>query len=482
MQPINLSQSQRPEVDIFISNKTQSNAERTARDAPMSLIQEIRENITLHRQPRQIQDLLEDVIINGIVSESTAFTLLKGFSKLSSRWLFLSTELTDLRAKSPLLFGTCILAGLHITPSLHGSSTHHALYRHIHGLLGRSQFASTISPDTIQSMLICAMWDLRPTRDHDHGNSWLLSGTAAMQVMITTSFGQLVQVESTQEQARARGILRTWNLICLCQLQFSVGSGRPPVIASQYFDQCAKVLEFPSYNSRDELVLAGVYLYRTLWELVSSNVIQKEIPVWPEIEQLCKSQEHIYNLDSSEPLRFAYSCAYLILARRTLQHIHESQPGKKSSRTRPETDNGLQFIRFAIHHANQILVLFLSMSDLTTCVHPAYENLLCSFAMVTLAEFVSHVTNVSEVIRRMERAISHIQRGGKAEPVSRWSLNVIRQYVNGSDLDTLTGSESTETFIPPVMDTTKSWVESEWNMNVDQEFPSLEDMFFGHAV
>lgn len=81
--------------------------------------------------------------------------------------------------------------------------------------------------------------------------------------------------------------------------RFSVGSGRPPVIAGQYFDQCAKVLEFPSYNSRDELVLAGVYLYRTLWELVSSNAIQKEVPVWPEIDQLCKSQEHIYSMSLS---------------------------------------------------------------------------------------------------------------------------------------------------------------------------------------
>lgn len=71
-------------------------------------------------------------------------------------------------------------------------------------------------------MLICSMWDLRPTRDHDHGNSWLLSGTAAMQVMITTSFGQLGQTSSIQEQARAREILRTWNLICLCQLQYVI--------------------------------------------------------------------------------------------------------------------------------------------------------------------------------------------------------------------------------------------------------------------
>ncbi|KAJ5928793.1 hypothetical protein N7466_007749 [Penicillium verhagenii] len=447
----------------------------------MSLIQEIRENITLHRQPSQIQDLLEDVIINGIVSEATALTLLKGFSKLSSRWLFLGTELADIRAKSPLLFGTCVLAGLHITPSLHGSSTHHALYRHVHGLLGRSQFASSVSPDTIQAMLICSMWDLRPTRDHDHGNSWLLSGTAAMQVMISTSFGQLLQTSSTQEQARAREIIRTWNLICLCQLQFSVGSGRPPVIASEYFDQCARVLEFPSYNSRDELVLAGVYLYRKLWELVSSNVIEKETPSWPEIENLCKSQEHIYNLDSSEPLRFAYSCAYLILARRTIQHIHESQSEKSSGfKSRHESSDALPFINFAIHHSNQILILFLSMSDLTTCIHPAYENLLGSFAMVTLAEFVSRLTNTDEVIALMERAISHIQRGGKAEPVSRWSLNVIRQHVSGSDMETSTDNENSVAAMPPVADDTKTWVDNEWS--IEQEFPSLEDMFFGNAV
>lgn len=87
------------------------------------------------------------------------------------------------------------------------------------------------------------------------------------------------------------------NILQICPniLRFSVGSGRPPVISSQYFDQCAKILEFPSYNTRDELVLSGVHLYRTLWELISSNMIEKEDPVWPDIEQLRKSQEHIYS-------------------------------------------------------------------------------------------------------------------------------------------------------------------------------------------
>jgi hypothetical protein len=103
--------------------------------------------------------------------------------------------------------------------------------------------------------------------------------------------------------------------------------------------------------------------------------------------------------------------------------------------------------------------------------------------MVTLAEFVSHVANVGEIIGLMERAISHIQRGGKAEPVSRWSLNVIKQHVNGSELDSLIdGADSTETFASPTAENPRSWIESDWSMNLEQEFPSLEDMFFGNAA
>lgn len=133
----------------------------------------------------------------------------------------MSTDPVQLRTKSPLLFGTCILAGLHITPSLYGSSTHQALYRHIHGLLGQAHLSSTASLDTIQSMLIFSMWDLRPTLGPDHGTSWLLSGTAAMRVIMTTSFGQLPKTSDADrsERARAQEIMRTWNLICLCQLQ-----------------------------------------------------------------------------------------------------------------------------------------------------------------------------------------------------------------------------------------------------------------------
>lgn len=46
----------------------------------MNLIQEIRQNITLHEQPSATDDSTEDIIINGIVSEELAITLLKGWA------------------------------------------------------------------------------------------------------------------------------------------------------------------------------------------------------------------------------------------------------------------------------------------------------------------------------------------------------------------------------------------------------------------
>ncbi|KAJ6189230.1 hypothetical protein N7519_004138 [Penicillium mononematosum] len=452
----------------------------------MNVIQEIRQNITSYEQPSSSDDSTEDIITNGIVSEELAVTLLEGFSKLSNRWLFMSTDPVQLRTKSPLLFGTCILAGLHITPSLHGSPTHQALYRHIHGLLGQAHLSSTTSLDTIQSMLIFSMWDLRPTLGPDHSTSWLLSGTAAMRVIMTTPFGQLPKTSDAdgRERAHAQEIMRTWNLICLCQLQFSVGSGRPPIIPSQYFDECIRVLDFPSYNARDELVLAGVRLYRLLWEMISSNEIQKGSAVWPEIDNLRNAQENIYKLDSSEPLRFAYSCAYLILARRTLQHMNETQPEETTtSGTTPEEPT-LPLIRFAINQSHQLLNLFVSMSDLTTYVHPAYENVLCSFAMVTLAEFVAHLDDVCSIIVLMEQAVSHIQRGGKAEPVSRWSLNIVKQYVADKvEQDCVTSMAGDHTGIhmaQPTHNSGESWACNEWGF--EQEFPSLEDMFFGNVI
>ena len=126
-----------------------------------------------------------------------------------------------LRQISPLLFASCVLAGLHINPSLHSSQIHHELYQHVSGLLSRSMLLSPLSLEAIQSMLIFSMWNLVPNKDAEHLDTWLLSGIAGMQGMLAINFEQLLKTRKDGlVDPKSRETLRSWNLICLCHLQY----------------------------------------------------------------------------------------------------------------------------------------------------------------------------------------------------------------------------------------------------------------------
>lgn len=199
----------------------------------------------------------------------------------------------------------------------------------------------------------------------------------------------------------------------------------------------------------------------------------------------------LLELDSTKPLRFAYSCSYLILARRTLKYISE-QPTKANPKHPDTTDlDPSLYFQLAVEHAHRILHLFLAMSDLTAFVRPAYENLLCSFAMVTLSEFATYLDDIDATLALMERTSQHVQLGGKAEPVSKWALSVMRKYVfdrnktsdfdtghtepssSGQSLGVLTGTAG---ILPEDLET------SGWSTGAPtyQDFPSLEEMFLGN--
>ena len=194
-------------------------------------------------------------------------------------------------------------------------------------------------------------------------------------------------------------------------------------------------------------------------------------------------------LDSTKPLRFAYSCSYLILSRRTLKYLSEA-PAKDSNKKTAETDLDPDlFIHLAVEHAHRILNLFLAMSDLTAFVRPAYENLLCSFAMVTLSEFATYLDDVDATLALMDKTALHVQLGGKAEPVSKWALSVLRKHV--SDLRKASDEVGEQTEFDPAEQSlgesngcgiglTDNF-DDQWGTEMTyQDFPSLEEMFLGN--
>jgi hypothetical protein len=164
----------------------------------------------------------------------------------------------------------------------------------------------------------------------------------------------------------------------------------------------------------------------------------------------------------------------------------EDQQLKEQTKAGDPTD---MFIHLSIDHSHRILSLFLAMSDLTAFVRPAYENLLCSFAMVTLSEFAAYLEDAKATLAIMEKTSFHVRLGGKAEPVSKWALNVLRKYV--FDIHQVPETYQPQNdigFSEPNIERSAENVSNvaaydfggyEWGNEgmVNQEFPSLEDMF-----
>ena len=146
----------------------------------MSLIRDMKQHILGPELEFLSSDQSEDIVAKGLITEEMTRTLLAGFTQLSRRWLFMRSNPMSIRHISPLLFASCVLAGLHINPSLHGTNVHQALYRHVSGLISKSMLVTPLPLETIQAMLIFSMWNLVPNKDTEHIDTWLLSGMAAM--------------------------------------------------------------------------------------------------------------------------------------------------------------------------------------------------------------------------------------------------------------------------------------------------------------
>lgn len=50
--------------------------------------------------------------------------------------------------------------------------------------------------------------------------------------------------------------------------------------------------------------------------------------------------------------------------------------------------------------------------------------------MVTLSEFAGYLVDPNATLALMKTTTEHIQRGSKAEPVSRWAYDVLKKFVH----------------------------------------------------
>jgi hypothetical protein len=117
-----------------------------------------------------------------------------------------------------------------------------------------------------------------------------------------------------------------------------------------------------------------------------------------------------------------------------LKYISEETTSTGSdSSPHPEMVNSL--ISLTVDHASKVLTALLMLSESTSYVRPAFEELMGTYATVTLSEFASHLQSPIASFSLMEKVHRHAQLGGRVAPVSQWAHAVMARFISNMNGD-----------------------------------------------
>lgn len=416
-------------------------ADRNTTSAPVNLI---RNRFSALSGQARLARNSKDVVELGLLSERQALQLQELFFQRVGPWIGVTnwdaiSEARDVRRISPLLFAAICLQGGRLDPSFCNSAQHDQLYEHVRALTGRELLISPLPLESVCALLILAIWSTSPKEKAEFIDSWLMSGYAVQSAMLTINFTALLKnLNDGKADHIDQRKLKLWNMICLCHLQFAVGTGRPSVIAPEYLEHCPAILNTIEATIYDRISVATLTLFAVVQDLLKHNSLTEE-----------HSRKHLktwtnkwgYLLDANDRrvcvLQMAIDFCHLVLDRRCLDRLDSvASPNMDRNATSPNDhllnspaapSASSKADRSSIHshslreryfllckeHAMQLLLTFKSLPPITSEEVPEFLHLCVVYAMIVLAELFKeqpHDQNVPQLIRETlaygQRAVS----------------------------------------------------------------------------
>ncbi|KXH38306.1 hypothetical protein CNYM01_09116 [Colletotrichum nymphaeae SA-01] len=260
---------------------------------------------------RRTFDVQADVVSSGILDDKTARDLVAEFVSRRRNTLLINSEadLTpknrDLRHASPFLHDACCLHAMRF--SEHSSSVlHRRVFEHVRLQMGKLMIASPLPLEELTGIMIMALWASAPSGP-EYIDSWLVSGHCAQQAMLSINFSEVLsRTKSRTSTDEDQRVMRLWANTCLVNLHWAATTSRPATVPAAYLLQCKLLLNFEKPTMLDAMVYAEIMLYMILQDkfaqrsYLGSDGTCEELSAWKT--------------------RWNYLFAWLILARRSLEH------------------------------------------------------------------------------------------------------------------------------------------------------------------
>ncbi|KAH8649605.1 hypothetical protein BGZ60DRAFT_421941 [Tricladium varicosporioides] len=390
--------------------------EEFSKTAPISVIRNLGHIITGTSPDASMNEGLTDCVSIGLVNESLCHTIFRGLQSLPLKRYGLDFNPWEMRYRSPLLFGASVLTGLYTIQSLCNSELHISLFEHVEGLATKAILRTPLPLESVRAFMMLSTWDLVPAKLDRYIDSWLMSGIGLMHGLLTIDFPRSIVPPDWKREMT----MRTWNLLCLTHLEFSVGTGRPPVLGPEHLENHETSLG----DSWDKKLNAQTLLFTALFAfIVAKNKSFSEMFEYSDIERWRTNNKSLIEADDSLSLLFAYSCAQLILYRHLLKVLTGSlQVSEPPERIQARTDS---LIELAIYHSLKIMNLYLTIVASDVVVTPAFNSLMCTNAAVTVVEFKHRVKNARETSTLIKTLHSSIENIGRPIKAMGWAASVM---------------------------------------------------------
>ncbi|KIW50201.1 hypothetical protein, variant [Exophiala xenobiotica] len=396
--------------------------------APILMVRQYRSSTRrLYKEPGK------DIITKQILSEDIANRL---FSKFVSRLghiiqIKLNEDITSeqsVRRSSPLLYAVCCLNGLRFCdqPDLINTSDHRQLYEEVRDMLGQVVLASPLPVEELYALLIMSTFEAAPRPAYEYIESWLLSGICAQQAISSINFVQILgNLTMGRHQSKDKQYLSLWNNICLVNLRFAVGTGKPTTIPWEYIQHCPSILNHPQASIEDGIILAEILLLSVLCEKPRSSLLldrdgqSRDLAAWEQ------RWAHLLTSPKATLLKFCREFAYLLLAMRTLERHRSQNSPKGQKQSAPDgadanvnvdmDDSGLPidtFQSYARDHALSMAQIFLEMSASLVEELPKFHLISIAYCLLVLSDCTECLRNAlrEDIAQTIDDVCRHYSR------------------------------------------------------------------------
>ncbi|OQU95796.1 hypothetical protein CLAIMM_01964 [Cladophialophora immunda] len=382
-----------------------------------------------------------DIITQQILPQEVTERLLSNFMSRLGHILQITqdedmTTGTPVRQSSPLLYAVCCLNGLRFCdqPNLINTRHHRQLYEAVRDMLGQVVLASPLPVPELYALLIMSTFEAAPRPAFEYIESWLLSGICAKQAISSIDFAQiLANLTLGRHQSKDRKYLSLWNNICLINLRFAVGTGKPTSIPSEYLQHCQAILNHPEASTEDRITLAEILLLSVLCQKPRSSLLLDRGGKSQDLEAWEQKWAHLLDLPNATFLRFCREFAYLVLAMHTLERHRAAnaqegleKPTGERTGIISNSDTGHRdmlldtFQSYILDHALSMARVFLSMSTSFVEELPKFHYICIAYCVLVLVECSERVRSElqEDIIQVIDDVYKHFSRATDELPAA----------------------------------------------------------------